>query len=160
MLEKYPSLGICVLVQFLPLSYSQGVCTWWLLHCTKRTDRKDLRDTFWRCHISVALKYCDKWWLSVQCNFCVFWQHAIAMKHTTFIMQVLSCSWITAQNYHINLHCCFSASKCEDTNSFAVYTMFRLCPARKYPRNPAAKWLQQMAPPWTGQVHKMGQKIG
>ena len=46
MLEKYPSLGICVLVQFLPLSYSQGVCTWWLLHCTKRTDHKDLRDTF------------------------------------------------------------------------------------------------------------------
>ena len=86
MLEKYPSLGICVLVQFLPLSYSQGVCTWWLLHCTKRTDRKDLRR---RCHISVALKYCDKWWLSVQCNFCVFWQHTIAMKHTTFIMQVL-----------------------------------------------------------------------
>ena len=32
--------------------------------------------------------------------------------------------------------------------------MFRLCPTRKYLQNPAAKWLQQMAPPRTRQVHK------
>ena len=66
---------------------------------------------------------------------------------TTLILQVETLQYCDLQ-YH------FSDSTCRDTKVFAVHTIFRHCPARKYIQNPAVRWLQEMAPLWSRLVSK------
>ena len=90
-------------------------------------------------------------------SFCILAASSCIYMCTLTVLSVIQCTTLvlqieTLQYCHLQYH--FQLVHVRDTKFFAVHTMFRHCPTRKYLQNPAARWLQEMAPLWSRLVRQ------